>query len=116
MCWGKAVCSSFVFFLFSCVYVPRVIADSGNRVRPPIRSVAGSGHGCPCPYDQIVRQNGNVYKCGGWSAWSKPGGAYPTCFYSDVNNKILGNYEFMDFVDNTQLECAYNYPVCRVLW
>ena len=89
---------------------PRVVADM--RVRNPIRSVAGSGHGCPCPYDQIVKSNGVVYRCGKTSAWSKPGGEYPTCYQSDTTNKILLGGDIMDWLE-TSNDCILDFFNCR---
>ena len=90
----NAVFISVLLFSSFFAFAPRAVADM--RVRNPIRSAAGSGHGCPCPYDQIVRRNGSVYRCGKTSAWSRPGGEYPTCYESDTYNKILGGGDFMD--------------------
>lgn len=45
-----------------------------------IKNYLGS---CPCPYfsDRVGR------RCGGRSAWSRPGGYSPLCYESDVSEK-----------------------------
>ncbi|MCO7227551.1 hypothetical protein [Pleionea sp. CnH1-48] len=50
-----------------------------------IRQYQGS---CPCPFyrDRAGR------KCGKRSAWSKPGGAEPLCYKSDVSDQLVKNY------------------------
>lgn len=47
-------------------------------IRASIASYPGS---CPCPYS--VARNGS--RCGGRSAWSRPGGYSPKCYASDVS-------------------------------
>ncbi|MFN3946013.1 MAG: hypothetical protein ACK4K7_13900 [Allosphingosinicella sp.] len=47
-------------------------------IRESIRNYSGS---CPCPYS--TARNGS--RCGGRSAYSRPGGASPKCFASDVS-------------------------------
>ena len=50
-----------------------------------IRSYAGN---CPCPYNTM--RNGR--RCGKNSAYSKPGGASPLCYPSDVSKKMIDAY------------------------
>ncbi len=44
------------------------------------KSVASYKGNCPCPWSTM--KNGR--KCGKNSAWSKPGGAKPICYSSDI--------------------------------
>ena len=45
-----------------------------------------SYHGnCPCPYN--VARNGS--RCGKRSAYSRPGGASPICYESDVTDEMV---------------------------
>ena len=90
-------------------------AAHANAVRRPIRSVAGSGHGCPCPYDQIVRRDGAIYQCGGVSAWSRTGGVEPTCYTQDYATQILNGGNFLDWND-TLMSCMSNPMHYRVLY
>jgi len=46
-----------------------------------------SGH-CPCPFS--IRSNGS--SCGGRSAYSKPGGAEPLCYESDISKKMVDSF------------------------
>lgn len=50
-----------------------------------IRSYSGN---CPCPFNRA--KNGS--KCGKRSAWSRPGGASPICYESDISNQMLENF------------------------
>lgn len=50
-----------------------------------IRNYSGS---CPCPYNTM--RNGR--RCGGNSAYSKPGGRSPTCFPSDVTEAMIAAF------------------------
>lgn len=69
----------------------RAVAPPTNReiarakqaiINESIRSYSGS---CPCPYntDRAGR------RCGGRSAWSRPGGRSPMCYDSDVSKTRL---------------------------
>lgn len=52
------------------------------------QSIAAYPGSCPCPYntDRAGR------RCGGRSAWSKPGGYSPICYESDVTDARLASY------------------------
>ena len=52
------------------------------------QSIAAYSGACPCPYN--VMRNGR--RCGGNSAYSKPGGAEPLCYESDVTDKMIEQY------------------------
>lgn len=54
-------------------------------IRQSIASYSGS---CPCPYS--TTRNGS--RCGGRSAYSRPGGAAPLCFASDVSAAQVAAY------------------------
>ena len=66
----------------SSVEVSRAKAEI---IRQSIASYAGS---CPCPYnsDRAGR------RCGGRSAWSRPGGYSPICYESDISEERLQTY------------------------
>lgn len=51
-------------------------------------SVQGYSGSCPCPYN--VARNGRA--CGKRSAYSRPGGAQPLCYPSDVSKKMIQDY------------------------
>ncbi len=56
-------------------------ATSIEKKKQMIRqSIANYSGPCPCPYS--VMRNGR--SCGKRSAWSKPGGASPLCYVSDI--------------------------------
>lgn len=52
------------------------------------QSIAAYSGACPCPYN--VMRNGR--RCGGNSAHSKPGGAEPLCYESDITDKMIEKY------------------------
>lgn len=54
-------------------------------IRQSIASYAGS---CPCPYNRDRAGR----RCGGRSAWSRPGGYSPICYESDVSASRVDSY------------------------
>jgi uncharacterized protein YgiM (DUF1202 family) len=44
---------------------------------------------CPCPYNITAAGR----KCGGRSAWSRPGGQSPLCYPSDVSQSMVAQYK-----------------------
>lgn len=58
-------------------------AQSDAQIREKIikASIANYSGNCPCPYN--TKSNG--HRCGGNSAYSRPGGESPKCFASDVS-------------------------------
>ena len=66
------------------------LALSDNEIRDrmisaSIRNYSGS---CPCPYNSA--SNGS--RCGGRSAYSRPGGASPLCYRSDISQAMVERY------------------------
>ncbi|MES2623290.1 MAG: hypothetical protein V4576_02660 [Patescibacteria group bacterium] len=53
------------------------VAKKNEMIRKSIQNYKGN---CPCPYNTM--KNGRT--CGKTSAWSKPGGASPLCYLSDI--------------------------------
>lgn len=52
------------------------------------RSLALYSGNCPCPYNRTKRGR----KCGGRSAYSRPGGASPLCYASDITKQMVSDY------------------------
>lgn len=54
-------------------------------IQQSIRSYSGS---CPCPYnyDKAGR------RCGGRSAYSRPGGASPICYEEQISDALIESY------------------------
>lgn len=52
------------------------------------QSIASYPGSCPCPYN---RDRGGR-RCGGRSAWSRPGGYSPSCYASDISDSRLKTY------------------------
>jgi hypothetical protein len=44
---------------------------------------------CPCPYNITAAGR----KCGGRSAWSRPGGQSPLCYPSDISQSMVAQYK-----------------------
>lgn len=51
-------------------------------------SISAYPGACPCPYNTM--RNGR--SCGRNSAWSKPGGASPICYPSDVSDQMIARF------------------------
>lgn len=52
------------------------------------RSISGYSGNCPCPYNTM--RNGR--SCGKRSAYSRPGGASPLCYISDISDAEAKKY------------------------
>ena len=63
---------------------------SDDEVRELIiqESIASYSGSCPCPYNRA--SNGS--RCGGRSAYSRPGGARPKCYKEDVSEADVARY------------------------
>jgi hypothetical protein len=63
---------------------------SDDQIRTMIiqNSIANYSGNCPCPYS--MARNGS--RCGGRSAYSKPGGASPICFPTDVSQQMVSSF------------------------
>ena len=73
--------------LQGCATAP-ILTDADIKkilIEQSIRSYFGT---CPCPYNQA--RNGS--RCGRRSAYSKPGGAEPLCYESDVSDVMVERY------------------------
>ena len=63
---------------------------STNKVKEALikRSHAYYSGNCPCPYNTTSRGR----RCGKRSAYSRPGGASPLCYKSDVTDRMVSEY------------------------
>ena len=52
------------------------------------QSIARYSGSCPCPYNRDRAGR----RCGGRSAYSRPGGASPLCYDGDVTDKMIATY------------------------
>lgn len=66
----------------------KAISDDQIRQKLIEQSIASYSGTCACPFN--VARNGS--RCGGRSAWSRPGGAAPLCFPDDVTDKMVADY------------------------
>jgi hypothetical protein len=57
-------------------------------IRESRQAYYATGHPCACPED--LARNGN--RCGGRSAYSRPGGAEPLCYLRDVTPAAIAAY------------------------
>jgi hypothetical protein len=65
-----------------------VAAIAALLVQESRRQYYATGHPCACPDD--VMRNGR--RCGGTSAYSRPGGAAPLCYLTDVSAAMIERY------------------------
>ncbi len=68
---------------FGSLASPAAARQSDAQIRQEIvrESIAAYSGNCPCPYN--VASNGS--RCGGRSAYSRPGGESPKCYPGDVS-------------------------------
>ena len=80
--WGAAAFGAAAAFI-AVVAQPAAAQQSDAAIRKAIvqQSIAAYSGSCPCPYstDRAGRS------CGRRSAYSRPGGASPKCYPSDVS-------------------------------
>jgi hypothetical protein len=57
-------------------------------IQDSIARYQATGHPCACPYN--LASNGS--RCGGRSAYSRPGGAEPFCFPQDVSDRMVADW------------------------
>lgn len=85
--WGKGwVCNvAYVERDSRCVHLSAATDAEIRRylIQESVASYAGS---CPCPYN--VDRGGR--RCGGRSAYSRPGGRSPMCYEADVTDAVVG--------------------------
>ena len=78
------------------------VAKTGKEIKQVLirQSLSGYSGNCPCPYntDRAGR------KCGKRSAYSRPGGASPLCYESDVSRKMVDAYRTKYGVDSPEGE------------
>jgi len=58
-------------------------------IQQSIADYKATGHPCACPYD--TARNGS--SCGRRSAYSRPGGAEPLCYPSDVTDGMVADWK-----------------------
>jgi hypothetical protein len=68
------------------------LTDSEIRqqiIQESLAAYLATGHPCACPYN--LARNGS--SCGGRSAYSRPGGAAPLCYPSDVTDGMVSGWK-----------------------
>jgi len=85
--------AAIILFLFA--FWPSMPAVAGSSladaqvkeliIQQSIDSYPGT---CPCPYSRA--RNGS--RCGGRSAYSRPGGYAPICYTSDITKEMIAKY------------------------
>lgn len=67
------------------------IALSDNQIAKTLISQSQNGYSgsCPCPYS--LARNGS--RCGKRSAYSRPGGAGPLCYPSDITPEMIQEFK-----------------------
>ena len=84
--------------LASCaVAVDRSPSDDEVRQMIIRESVSTYPGPCPCPYHRA--RDGS--RCGKRSAWSRPGGYAPLCYYSDISDETVKGYRQTYGLGNT---------------
>ena len=76
---GLAVCCLLAAGL-AVAKAPTELTDDEVKQHIIDESLADYSGSCACPYNSA--RNGS--RCGGRSAWSKPGGASPVCYKNEV--------------------------------
>lgn len=74
---------------------PKRLTDLAIRKVLIRESIAAYPGNCPCPYS--TASNGS--RCGGRSAWSRPGGEAPYCYPQDVPDEEVQAYRQQNAAD-----------------
>jgi hypothetical protein len=81
---------SIVAFLACVAQAVPSVAQTNEQIRQQMiaESIRGYSGSCPCPYnsDRAGR------RCGNRSAYSRPGGASPLCYPSDITDRQVQQY------------------------
>jgi hypothetical protein len=77
-----------VVFVAHAVVAQPGLSDDEIRRRIVQDSIASYTGACPCP--ESVNRAGR--RCGGNSAYSRPGGAKPFCYVEDVTKEMVDRY------------------------
>lgn len=90
MSWRFSVALAFALMAGSAFADDAKAPPTDAQIRKVLieESRAGYSGNCPCPYD--LDRAGR--RCGKRSAYSRPGGAAPLCFESDVTNAMVEEY------------------------
>lgn len=92
-----------------CISLGRATDQEIRRylIEQSIRSYSGN---CPCPYNQDSAGR----RCGGRSAYSRPGGASPLCYPGDISDRrverIRNRYASEDTTFTSPLELSQENP------
>ena len=80
---GRLAVAAAAVLAFGSLASPAAARQSDAQIRQQIvrESISAYSGNCPCPYN--VASNGS--RCGGRSAYSRPGGASPKCYPADVS-------------------------------
>jgi hypothetical protein len=82
------------FIVFGATLVPgksaaqQKLSDSEVRLLLVQESIAAYNGACPCP----ETRNSRGARCGGNSAYSRPGGSRPLCYPTDVTDAMIQRY------------------------
>ena len=84
----KSALSYLLLVLAGSAANAKTLTDAQIRKILIEESIASYPGNCPCPYN--TARNGS--RCGGRSAWSRPGGAAPLCYPKDVSDEMVRAY------------------------
>ena len=85
---------SFLLFFALCMKLfsnEKLSVDETNKLKQQMidESIANYPGKCACPYQ--IMSNGK--RCGKFSAYSKPGGYDPLCYFDDITENIIASYQ-----------------------
>ncbi len=83
--------AAFIILSAGPAFAREPLSDAQVRqaiIQDSIAQYQRTGHPCACPYNPA--RNGS--RCGGRSAYSRPGGASPLCFDRDVNEGMVADW------------------------
>jgi hypothetical protein len=85
--------TAFAIAVFALVLTAPAFADDSDIrqqiLQSSINEYRATGHPCACPYN--TARNGS--RCGGRSAYTRPGGAAPVCYPKDISDQMVTDWK-----------------------
>lgn len=81
----SVIAAVLLVFSGSLAEAQNVASSKRQMIQQSIERYSGN---CPCPFSRA--RNGS--RCGGRSAWSRPGGASPLCYGDDISDSMLRSW------------------------
>jgi hypothetical protein len=87
MVMARLWCAVWVLLTLTPAMAAPTETEMCQIIRNDIAAYLATGNPCPCPYSKTRTGRG----CGNLSAWAKPEGKIPRCYFEDVDGTLPPN-------------------------